>query len=126
MTALLHSGTTFDHVLDAEGRIVPKLIAEQYHIPIREVGSLAGVRTHTLMRRDRMYSRKTQQRLREMMNVMSRAEAMAGGHRMRAYAWYRSTPIPAFGNLTASQLVHDGHGEAVMDYLNALAEGGHE
>lgn len=126
MTTLLQGTPGLAHLTDAEGRIIPRLVAQHYRISTREVGSLSGICSHNLQRSDRMFRPETRQRLREMVTVMSRAESLAGGKRMHAYAWYRATPLPSFGHVTASQLVHDGHANAVMDYLNALSEGGHE
>ena len=124
MTAL-HTNTAFDKVIDLEGRINPRLIAETYHLNVGEVSVLSGLPKSTLERRARAFGKRSQMRLRQMMSVMSRAESLTEGNRMRAYAWYRSTPIPSLGNLTAQELVAQGKGEAVMSYLNRLAEGGY-
>lgn len=122
--AALHTNTTFDKVIDLEGRINPGLIAEAYHLNVGEISVLSGLPKSTLERRARAFGKRSQARLRQMMSVMSRAESLSGS-RMHAYAWYRSTPIPSLGNLTAQELVAQGKGEAVMSYLNRLAEGGY-
>jgi hypothetical protein len=44
---------------------------------------------------------------------------------MQAYAWYRSEPIPSFGDLTAEDLVKRGMSEAVIEYIARIAEGGY-
>ena len=41
-----------------------------------------------------------------------------------AFAWYRSQPIPSFGDRTAESLVKEGKGDAVRDYLARIADGG--
>lgn len=46
------------------------------------------------------------------------------GSELPAFEWFRSQPIPSFGDLTAEDLVHAGRGEAVMHYLSRIAEGG--
>jgi uncharacterized protein (DUF2384 family) len=119
----LESGNSFDRVIDNEGRIVPKLISELYRIQLEEVSALSGLRINALRRRDRSFVPKTQRRLREMMSVLARAETLAGGNPTRAYAWYRTTPIPSLGDITAEELVHRGDGDLVMEHLSHLAEG---
>ena len=42
----------------------------------------------------------------------------------QAHAWYRGEPIPAFGGLTAENLVKNGKAAAVGDYLDHLERGG--
>jgi hypothetical protein len=43
----------------------------------------------------------------------------------QALAWYRATPIPALGDLTAEAAVKAGHAAAVRTYLDGIAAGGH-
>jgi hypothetical protein len=42
-----------------------------------------------------------------------------------AFAWYRSQPIPAFGDQTAENLVLHGRTTHVLDYLEGIALGGY-
>lgn len=42
-----------------------------------------------------------------------------------ALAWYRSQPLPSFGDKTAEELVKEGHAQAVKDFLSRIAEGGY-
>jgi hypothetical protein len=42
----------------------------------------------------------------------------------QASAWYRSQPIPAFGNRTAEALVRAGKSGLVHEYLDSIAIGG--
>ncbi|MBT4451256.1 MAG: DUF2384 domain-containing protein, partial [Gammaproteobacteria bacterium] len=44
---------------------------------------------------------------------------------MQAYAWFRSEPIPSFGDLTAEDLVKRGMAESVLEYIGRIAEGGY-
>lgn len=117
--SVLHTGTAFD----PEGRINPSLIAEAYHLNVGEISVLSALPKSTLERRARAFGKRSQMRLRQMMSVMSRAENLSGS-RMRACAWYRSTPIPSLANVTAQEFVSQGKGEAVMIF-NRLAEGGY-
>jgi hypothetical protein len=64
-----------------------------------------------------------QTRLQEMLEIVSRISAWAGG-KEQALAWYRAEPIPAFGSRTAESLVKEGKAAAVRDYLDHVATGG--
>jgi len=66
---------------------------------------------------------KTQNREREMLEIVSRISGWAGG-KEQAMAWYRSEPIPAFGGRTAEALLKTGKASAVRDYLDHIAVGG--
>ena len=66
---------------------------------------------------------KTQGRLREMLEIISRVTDWAGG-KEQAMAWYRAQPLPAFGGRTAEALVKEGKAAAVRDYLDHMALGG--
>jgi Protein of unknown function (DUF2384) len=46
------------------------------------------------------------------------------GSPAQALAWYRSQPLPSFGDRTAEELVKDGQAEAVKRYLGRITEGG--
>ncbi|WP_220790214.1 antitoxin Xre/MbcA/ParS toxin-binding domain-containing protein [Gluconacetobacter takamatsuzukensis] len=44
----------------------------------------------------------------------------------RSYGdWYRSRPVPSFGDQTAEALVREGRAEAVRRYLDRIATGGY-
>lgn len=55
--------------------------------------------------------------------IIDRIILWAGSER-QALAWYRGEPIPAFGGLTAENLVKSGKSAAVRDYLDHLERGG--
>jgi hypothetical protein len=42
----------------------------------------------------------------------------------RAWAWYRTQPIPGFGNLTADESVKQGRTDAIRTYLDRIGVGG--
>jgi uncharacterized protein (DUF2384 family) len=71
-----------------------------------------------------MGSPATQARLRQVAQVINRVLPWCGSVQ-QAYAWYRSQPIPAFGDQTAENLVRQGRGEHVLDYLGGIALGGY-
>ena len=66
----------------------------------------------------------TQSRLRDMAEVLNRIRGWAGSPEA-AFAWYRSQPIPAFGDLTAEDLVKAGRAEALKRHLSRMAAGGY-
>jgi hypothetical protein len=57
----------------------------------------------------------------EIINRVSPWAGSVGG----AFAWYRSQPLPSFGDKTAEDLVKEGRAQAVKDYLSRIAEGGY-
>tara|TARA_Y100000031_G_C8064601_1_gene312234 strand:- start:398 stop:526 length:129 start_codon:yes stop_codon:yes gene_type:complete len=40
-------------------------------------------------------------------------------------AWFRSQPLPSFGDKTAEDLAKEGRAEAVKTYLGRIAGGGY-
>jgi hypothetical protein len=69
------------------------------------------------------FSANTKRGEAEMLEIVSRTAAWAGGRR-QAMAWYRAQPIPAFGGRTAESLVKAGQGRALRGYLDGLGTGG--
>jgi hypothetical protein len=88
-----------------------------------QLAETAGLSVETLYRPGRVAAPKTQARLKEMLEIVSRVADWAGG-KDQAMAWYRAEPIPAFGGRTAESLVKDGKATAVRDYLDHVALGG--
>lgn len=89
-----------------------------------QLAEMLGFKADTLQRASRANAPLTQGRLAEMLEIVHRVSAWAGGER-QALAWYRSEPIPAFGDRTAESLVKDGKAAAVRDYLDMVAVGGY-
>ena len=58
-----------------------------------------------------------------MSEIINRVIPWAGSE-LAAYAWYRSQPLPSFGDATAEELVRQGLGEKVRTYLGRIAAGG--
>jgi hypothetical protein len=111
-----------------------ELLLENAVIPVGKLavglgitkGQLAetiGMRPETLNRTTRANSVKTQARVREMLEIISRITGWAGGEQ-QALAWYRAYPIPAFGGRTAEALVKEGRAASVRDYIDQIATGG--
>ncbi len=55
-----------------------------------------------------------------MVEVINRVLPWAGSV-PQAFAWYRSQPLPAFGDQTAKHLVRQGRAGHVLDYLGGYA-----
>lgn len=109
--------------MDRSGRIVINQLADGFGMSKTQLAQTAGLARETLYRVERSRGPKTQGRLREMLEIISRVTEWAGG-KEQAMAWYRAQPLPAFGGRTAEALVKEGKAAAVRDYLDHMALGG--
>ena len=109
---------------DLVGEVAIDLVAEMFAMSRAQLAETAGLKPEVLQKARLRSARKTQARLREMLEIVARVEGWAGD-RAQAMAWYRAQPIPAFGGRTAEALVKSGHAAAVRDYLDHLALGGY-
>ncbi len=98
-------------------------LASDLGLTKRQFAETIGVSPEALYKSRRIGAAKTQTRLREMLEILTRVSGWAGG-RAQAFAWYRSEPIPAFGGRTAESLVKSGRAGALRDYLDSIAMGG--
>lgn len=110
--------------MDKAGKIAGGEVADGFGMSLGQLAETAGLRRETFYREPGSPASKTQTRLREMLEILGRIEAWAGGQ-FQAMAWYRSQPIPAFGGRTAESLVKEGKASAVRDYLDHVALGGY-
>ena len=111
-----------DRLYGSEGRVDVDRITESFGMSKAKLAETVGVRPATLQRSARASSPKTQTRLVEMVEIVSRVVDWAGGV-PQAIAWYRAEPLPEFGGRTAESLVKDGKAAAVRDYLDGVALG---
>ena len=88
-----------------------------------QLAETVGLKRETFYKASRARAPKTQARMREMLEIISRVVAWAGG-KDQAMAWYRAQPIPELGGRTAEALVKSGRASAVRDYLDHIAMGG--
>lgn len=109
--------------MDEGGKIAVQQVADGFGMSKTQLAETAGLARETLYRLERSRATKTQNRLREMLEIISRVTDWAGG-KEQAMAWYRAQPLPAFGGRTAEALVKDGKAAAVRDYLDHMALGG--
>jgi hypothetical protein len=112
------SGGPADEAIDAER------VAEQFNMTRPALAATLGLGRDALGRQDRAGARKSQQRLREMLEIIGLVQGWAGGE-LAAMSWYRAAQIPAFGGRTAEALVKDGKAALVRDYIDHLALGGY-
>ena len=102
----------------------PTLIAEALRTTKSEIASTLGLGKDSFTRASRLRARKTQIRLRQMLEIVTRVEA-ATGSPLAAYAWFRAEPLPGFGGATPDQLVREGRADHVHAYLDRIMAGGY-
>lgn len=117
------SGPLVLSYMDRAGKIAVDRVATGFGMSKTQLAETAGLARETLYRSERSHGAKTQSRLKEMLEIISRVSDWAGG-KEQAMAWYRAQPLPAFGGRTAESLVKDGKAAAVRDYLDHMALGG--
>lgn len=111
-------------VVTDQGLIATDRLAEVLHITKTELARATGLSRDAVSKRDRREARPTQARLRDTVEIINRVSVWTGSTG-RAFAWFRSQPLPSFGDLTAEDLVKAGRAQAVKDYLSRIAEGGY-
>ena len=106
-----------------EARVQPNSLLGDFGLTKKELAETIGLAPEALYKRERLGAAKTQSRLREMSEILTRVSAWAGG-KAQAMAWYRAEPIAAFGGRTAELLVKSGQAGQLRDYLDSVAVGG--
>ncbi len=102
----------------------PALIAAALRTTRSEIAGTLGLGKDALSRTSRVRARKTQVRLRQMMELLNRVEA-ATGSPLAAYAWFRGEPLPGFGGATPDLLLREGRADDVHAYLDRIMAGGY-
>lgn len=118
-----HSESLVLSYMDRAGKIAIDQLADEFGMSKTQLAETAGLARETMYRAARSRAPRTQGRLREMLEIISRVTEWAGG-KEQAMAWYRAQPLPAFGGRTAEALVKEGKASAVRDYLDHMALGG--
>lgn len=108
----------------ADGRIAPDLLSAELHITKGELALASGLSRDAVSKSARLAAKATQSRLRDIVEIVNRVAPWAGSVG-QAFAWYRSQPLPSFGDRTAEDLVKEGRAEAVKRYLSRIAVGGY-
>ena len=109
--------------LDKHGNVAVDDLVETFGLSKVQIARSLGLPKEAVHKRERLIAPKTQQRLREMLEIVNRVSVWAGGQ-IQAMAWYRSQSIPALGDQTAEALVKAGQADLVREYLDGLAAGG--
>jgi len=109
--------------MDAEGLVAVDHLVEAFRVTKPELARVAGLSRDAVSKRNRLKSRTTQARLRDIVEIINRVLPWAGSV-AQAYAWYRAQPLPSFGDQTPEDLVRQGRAEAVKRHLSRIAVGG--
>ena len=116
--------TFLDQVISREGVVEPEQLSLALRITRGELAAASGLSRDAVSKTRRLQSPATQTRLREVAEIINRILPWCGSV-PQAFAWYRSQPIPAFGDQTAEELVRSGRSEHVRSYLAGIAVGGY-
>jgi len=111
------------NLMNQQGFLTVEKVAATFGMSKGQLAETIGLSREALYKLARLEAPKTQSRLKEMLEIVSRVSGWAGG-KEQAMAWYRAQPIAAFGGRTAEALVKDGQAGALRDYLDHIALGG--
>jgi len=109
--------------MDRSGAIAVERVADSFGMSKTQLAETVGLGREALYKAARNRTPKTQMRIREMLEIISRVKEWAGG-KEQAMAWYRAQPITAFGGRKAEALVKEGKGDSVRYYRDHLGGGG--
>jgi hypothetical protein len=101
----------FSRLIDAGGRIEIAEVADSFGMSKSQLAETIGLGRETLYKAARAEAARTQSRVREMLEIIGRISAWAGG-KEQAMAWYRES------------LVKSGQAGPLRDYLDHIAMGG--
>jgi hypothetical protein len=118
------SAALLAEIVDSDGVVAADRLTAQLRISKLELAVALGLSRDAVSKTARLKSPATQARLRDVLEIMNRVLPWAGSV-AQAFAWYRSQPLPSFGDQTAEDLVKEGRAEAVKTYLNRIAVGGY-
>lgn len=110
-------------LMNQQGLVTVDKVAATFGMSKGQLAETIGLNREALYKLARLEAPKTQSRLKEMLEIISRVSDWAGG-KDQAMAWYRAQPIAAFGGRTAEALIKDGQAGALRDYLDHIALGG--
>jgi hypothetical protein len=110
-------------LLDNQGQVAVDGVVDAFGLSKLQIARSLGLPKEAVHKRSRISAPKTQQRLKEMLEIVNRVSEWSGGQ-IQAMAWYRSQGIPALGDQTAEALVKAGKADVVREYLDGIALGG--
>ncbi|NOT83455.1 MAG: DUF2384 domain-containing protein [Methylococcaceae bacterium] len=111
-------------VISDDGLVLAGALAKVLHITQSDLAEVTGLSLDSVSKSARVKSRNTQARLKDTVEIINRVAQWSGGVG-RAFAWFRSQPLPSFGDKTAEELVKAGQADAVKIYLARIAAGGY-
>jgi len=111
-------------VIRTDGTVDIGRLTDALHASKSQLSYASGLSRDAISKTARLRAPATQARLREMVEILNRVLPWCGSL-PQAFAWYRSQPLPSFGDVTAEALVKRGRAEAVREYLDRIAEGGY-
>ncbi len=113
-----------NEVMSRDGMVGATRMAKVLRITKKELAVAVGLSVDAVSKRSRAGGRATQTRLRDTVEILNRVSDWSGSPG-RAFAWFRSQPLPSFGDKTAEDLLKEGRAEDVKAYLSRIAEGGY-
>ena len=111
-------------VINEDGLVAASALANVLHITQSDLAEVTGLSRDSVSKSSRAKSKPTQARLRDTVEIINRVADWSGGAG-RDFAWFRSQPLPSFGDKTAEDLVKEGRADAVKAYLSRIADGGY-
>ena len=108
---------------DAGRSLSPIVVSDRLKVTTGELALTLGLAQDALSKKSYLASYSIQQRLRDFVAILKRATPWAGSEHA-SFAWYRSQPLPSFGDQTAEDLLKAGRAEAVIRYLDRTGSGG--
>jgi hypothetical protein len=116
--------TFLDQVISRDGLVEPDQLSLVRRVTEGGLAAASSLSRDAVSRTRRLRSQATQTRLLELAEIINRILPWCGSV-SRAFAWYRSQPIPAFGDQTAEELVRAGRAEHLGSYLAEIVVGGY-
>ncbi len=113
-----------EFVDDRDQVFSPVRVADALRTTESEIADTLGLARDAFSRASRIRARKTQTRLRQMLEILNRVEAETGSP-LAAYAWFRAAPLPGFGGATPDLLLREGKADHVRAYLDRIMAGGY-
>ena len=110
-------------IVDKEGFISIESIADKFHVSVKDIADSTGLNDLSLETKSLCQTELVQKRLREVVDIIDKIIPWCENFK-NAYSWYRSEPLPSFGQLTAMELVKQGKVYAVIQYLDRIDRGG--
>jgi len=110
-------------VIGEDGTVLPDRLAERLNISKTQLATAIGLPKDAVTRQSRLHAPETQARLRDIVEILNMVQGWAGS-KEAAFAWYRSAPLPSFGDMTSEDLVRQGRAEVVKGHIGRIAAGG--